>query len=566
VRCMLVCAFLSVLSAAASAGEPAAPEAPAKRVLFEFEVPIGEEAPWVAVEGNTAAFPAGKEIRFVDVRTGKVTATRTAIPKTTKPKGQIETRVLGMVDGCAYAMVRYYTDPDRPDPAGEVGVLGWAHAGWQEIVAVKQDSEDSRHIGDVFPSARVADRLFGTSVVCLDGKTLRILPVKAGGEEKKLELDESTPDRPLVRNGVILGATGRSVYRYRPGDADVQLVPFRGTALEQFAGHSETISLGASGDLLVVSAIGSEVVCCDSAGKLRWKSSFGGTVLTGTAGEIVVVGSKAFSGHDLVIRFDPHDGRVLWRRCIYASPSGKVYGYEAFVGGMAIFNTERLLVLDPASGKTLVEVERKQPQVRGVGNSLIAWTSMAASGACLIVGFEKSVYGVSLTPDPRPNLSSVPVSTPVGLALSRGPEGVRQYLKAGNCSVDEGRAIVNAFACEGAPEKVQPVLKAVLSDPAAYRIEVREAAARLLRSDPDRPKPPRADLLLLYGGDSGKTAAEFRRRLLAADDSERKRLGEMLKSAPDSVLVELAPDLAGVPGSSDAVRAARERLAAMAKM
>jgi hypothetical protein len=50
------------------------------RVLFEAAVPLGEEAPTVAVQGNLVAFGAGHELKVFDVRRQEMIRVQSLVP------------------------------------------------------------------------------------------------------------------------------------------------------------------------------------------------------------------------------------------------------------------------------------------------------------------------------------------------------------------------------------------------------------------------------------------------------------------------------------------------------
>ena len=125
--------------------------------------------------------------------------------------------------------------------------------------------------------------------------------------------------------------------------------------------------------------------------------------------------------------------------------------------------------------------------------------------------------------------------------------------------------MVNMLACHPNSQTAQAILKEITSDQATYSAEIREAAAAHLRCLAGPAAAP-DDLRMLYAGDTAVAVEEFRKRLRTADATGKAKLMEMLKSAPDRVLVGLASELSGDAAGAEMVRKARERLEAIERL
>jgi hypothetical protein len=123
------CLMASLFLAAASHAGTGPGQETFRRVLFEAAVPLGEEAPPVAVQSNLVAFGAGHEIKVFDVLQQEVIFARSLVPGATSPSLAYETHPLGIFGNTVYAYVRHFTDPDRLDPGGKVGAVGCGGGG-----------------------------------------------------------------------------------------------------------------------------------------------------------------------------------------------------------------------------------------------------------------------------------------------------------------------------------------------------------------------------------------------------------------------------------------------------
>jgi len=304
-----------------------------RRILFEHKVPLGEEAPSVAIEGETAVFADGSEVKFIDLRTGKVKETASVCPPGAKPKGHAWTKILGMVDGRVYACTRLFTDvAGHAMPGGGMArVGGGIEPGKVQFVEVVPGGAASS-ILNLPPDAEVADRLLGKSLVYVHRGALHIAPLD-GKNERKFKLKGTPIWRPQVRGRDVIGKCDGSAYFYRAGDAAPREITYRGTGLDVLIGAPNAWGfIERTSDSIVVAAQ-KHVVCCDLDGKPRWKFRSRGRLGIGPEDEILLIGHSMLNGQSSIMRLAPEDGKILWRRCL--APVAMYVGGGATGAGVA---------------------------------------------------------------------------------------------------------------------------------------------------------------------------------------------------------------------------------------
>ena len=387
-----------------------------RRVLFEHDVPLGEEAPSVVIEGQTAAFADGGEIKFIDLRTGQVKDTVSVNPGGAKPKGLAWAKVLGMVDGRAYACIRHFTDPaGHAPPGGNMArVGGGIEPGKFQFVEVTIKGGASS-ILNLPPDAEVADRLLEKNLVYTHRGELHIVPLD-GKNEQKFKLKGTPIWRPQVRGRDVIGKCDGSAYFYRVGDAAPKEITYRGTGLDVLIGASTAWGfIERTDDSIIVSAQ-KHTVCCDLDGKLRWKMRHRGRVAVGPKDEILLIGHSILNGQGSIMRLAPEDGEIIWRRCLapvamYVGGGSTGQGAVQVVGGRLVIVSSGsvpvldpkgvgfVIVIDPADGEVVMDMPhygrrlKRRSHIDG-----IPLTHMAVSGNSLVVGFETWIFGVDLTP------------------------------------------------------------------------------------------------------------------------------------------------------------------------
>jgi putative pyrroloquinoline-quinone binding quinoprotein len=379
-----------------------------RRTLFEHTVALGEEAPSVAVEGRTAVFADGANIKFVDLSTGKVKKTVPVKPAGAKGKGLAWTKILGIVDGRVYACIRHFSYPEgHAKPGGKwARVGGGVEPGSYQFVEVTAGGT-ATVILKLPPDAQVADRLLEKNLVYVRRGALHVIPLD-GKSEQKFKLKNRPIWRPQVRGKDLIGRCDGSVYFYRAGDAAPKEIPCRGTGLDILIGASiRWVSVERTRDSIIVAAQ-KYVACCDLDGKLRWKLRRRGHIAIGPKEEILLIGLSVLDGRGSIMRLAAKDGKVVWRRClapigIYAGGGANRPGAVQVVGGRLVIassgGTGHLVVLDPAEGKVLMDMpQRGKSLKRKSYRDGIPLTHMAAAGNYLAVGFETWVSGVDITP------------------------------------------------------------------------------------------------------------------------------------------------------------------------
>jgi HEAT repeat protein len=111
--------------------------------------------------------------------------------------------------------------------------------------------------------------------------------------------------------------------------------------------------------------------------------------------------------------------------------------------------------------------------------------------------------------------------------------------------------VLMALACYPDQAKALPVLREIASDARTFPAALREMAALQLRlSGEESIAPVGKDLQLVFGGDHEAAVEEFRKGLGSDDAATRRAAFELLKMAPDEVILALRRDLEGLRGEA----------------
>ncbi len=604
------CAALMLWLATAHGGLAGSQET-FRRVLFEASVPLGEEAPHVAAQGNLVAFGAGHEIKVFDVRRQNVTFTCSLVPGAQGPSLAYEARVLGIFENTVYACVRHFADPERLDPGGKWGrVGGGAEPGEFKVVAVRIGEKEVRPIAPLGSEVTLAEGLLGTSLPFVDGNSLSLLSLE-NGTIRTMTLPGPAVDRPVVRDGQLVGRYEGGAYLLTANQAAPRCVSFADTPLERL---EETDAFAICGDLLV-GILGDEVVACDRDRRLRWRVPIGAGEIAGSL-ESVLVFRQGLNDWPTLCGLDPRNGAPTWRRPVSArlnlSGNNRLYGKEVFGERLFVFNEKDIGVFDCRTGRVMVNLPQNRNLIRRSYHMTAKLVRMAVSGNVLVVGFENVVFAMDLTPpsdvpeafraddpanakreldalarlDPNQpvgvdplvsighNMADTPEMAPAILprlrtALSRetAPEALDALVRA-FCWIEDdellraaGRVMrsgihpgdkicmVDILACHPAPEKGLAVLREIAAGGDAYAVEARGAAMKWLRLFGEKSDMNSEDLALLYSGDHGAAVAAFSRRLRETADGERAKLLKLIGMAADRVILELAGDLDRLPAA-----------------
>jgi hypothetical protein len=599
------CCVAWIVLAVIAHGGSASGQEPFRRVLFESAVPLGEEAPTVAMQGDRVAFGAGHEIKVFDVRRQEMIFTQSLVPGALSPSLAYEARVLGIFSNTVYACVRHFADPDRLDPGGKWGAVGGgADPGEFEVVAVRIGEKEIRPIAHLAAEVTLAEGLRGTTLPFVEGDSLRLLSLETGAI-RDLSLPGPAINRPVVKDGELVGRYEGGAYVLGASDAALRCIPFANTPLAQLA---EQAPFAKCGDLLV-GFVENQVVACGLDGQLRWRTPIIAGEITGSREHVLIL-RPGVDEWPTLCRLDPKNGVLTWRRPVSPrvnlSGNNRLYGVEVFGGRIVFFNEREISVFDCATGRFLVNLPQNRTLVRRSYPMTAKLVRMALAGDRLAIGFENAVVAVHITPtsevgeafrgsDPANarrgvetlveaeskasdtieqiaaighNLADTPEIAPVirswlrGVLSSHSREEeldalVRAFywfdddaLLAAAAGVLGGKihegdkmCMVNILACHPVPEKGLAVLRQVAAGGAAYSVAVRGEASKWLRLCGEKAEMRPEDLALLYSGDHDATVAAFSRRLRETEAGGRAALLKLIGMATDAVIVALADDL-----------------------
>ncbi|MEI6211307.1 MAG: PQQ-binding-like beta-propeller repeat protein, partial [bacterium] len=391
------CVVVIVLAAIAHGGS-ASDQEPFRRVLLEAAVPIGEEAPPIAVQGNLVAFGAGHEIKVFDVRRQEMIFTQSLVPGALSPSLAYESRVLGLFSNTVYACVRHFADPDRLDPGGKAGAVGCGGGdpGEFEVVAVRIGAKEIRSIAHLGAETTLAEGLLGTALPFVEGDSLRLLSLETGAL-RTMTLPGPAVNRPVVKDGELVGRYEGGVYMLSTNEATPRLLSFANTPLAQLA---EDAPFAKCGDLLV-GFVENQVVACGLDGRLRWRTPILAGEITGSREQVLIL-RPGVEEWPTLCRLDPQNGALTWRRPVSPrvnlSGNNCLYGVEVFGGRIVFFNECEISVFDCATGRFLVNLPQQRPLVRKSYPMTAKLVRMAISGNRLAIGFENAVVAVDITP------------------------------------------------------------------------------------------------------------------------------------------------------------------------
>ncbi|MHC4248095.1 MAG: hypothetical protein ACYS9X_03110, partial [Planctomycetota bacterium] len=576
--------------------------------VFEFPVPLGEEAPMVAAQGDLVAFGAGHEVKVVDARTGSVTFKQSLVPGAEEASLASEARVLGLLNGTVIACVGHFTDPDRLDPGGQWGrVGGGPEPGEFEVVAVDIKTAKTRPIARLPSGVTLAEGLLGTALVYTEERALHLVSLVTGAT-REFALPGEPLLRPVVRDGQLLGRYEGGAYILAAADGEPRFISFKDTALARL---SYGDSLVKCGDLLV-GCVAGKVVACELDGRLRWRIPIFASVIAGGQDDLFALRWGTF--WPVICRLDPRDGNVVWKACVSPREScvgtNDIRGVEVFGRRLVIFAEKDIAVYDHETGRLLLNLPQSRDLVRTSHQIHAVLLRMGVAANVLAIAHEDRVFGVDLTPtaevaeelqtsDPANALRQVGILNDLAAApidrtsavvlaghnMADTPEAAAGILPAlrgllakepssynlgallrafywldddgllrsardflGMKTSDHSKAsIIDILACHPAPAKGLAVLREVIGDRRAYSARIRAAAAMWLRLSGERPAVRPEDLRLLFSADHDAITAEMRRRLREGDTKARAAACKLLKMAPDVVIVALEQEFDLLP-------------------
>jgi len=584
-----VAAVLLLVSALGVGSSTAAAEF--KRIRFDFEVPLGEEAPGIAVDGHRVAFASGATVRVVDARTGESEFERSAVPEGIRAPASPWVQVLGLSGDAVYARVFLFDDPDRPDPAGGEAVIGGGpEQGRLFIVRVARDAP-SEVVLELPHAAMTADRLLDSSLVYAGGSRLHVHPLEGQGQPLSFGLGDELRQRPQVRAGLVLGIGYRALHIYSRGANELQHIKYLGTPLASVSEIDDGLHL-ADGYVLVYT--GRRLLCYEPAGDLRFSLNRGSSTMAGDREIVCMLWGTT------VMATGARDGRPLWRRNLplYTYYDHDVNGFGFIDSRLLVFAEDKIVVLDAATGRVLVDMPQRRKLQRGSHHIYDVLCRVRTVPGAAVIAFERSVLCVDLTPtgevpveyrdrDPAnatAALKSLMARKPddwpydralvdIGRNLADTPEAFDAALPAFVARVNsEDRPpdpkLLMAFhwvrdpAVPAAIEKALPQASGIASylfGPLAGHPDTELSNRILLRlaRDAETNAPhlrryaasylriagagslPEADRAILYGDDAEKAVREIRRRLGDRDATVRRGALALLERAPDSVILRL---------------------------
>jgi len=568
---------------------------PFKRLVFDIGGELATEAPGIAVDGKRAAYSFKNEIVLLNIETGERMASHDLLGGQ-RAQGDVEACLLALKGTVVYARARYYTDPDRPPPDGGVGLVGGIEAGHTTVVSVDLASPDAKpaKLVSLPAGAKVADTLMGDQLVYTRGNKLHVHRVDAPDTGAVLKLNDRPIRRPLIQGDGALVVCDTSLYVYSKDGPRLEQVVYKDSPLAAMV-NRKTLSVAKRGEL-VIGCTGSETVAFEPNGKKLWSAPFSGKIALGPKGEICVVSSMIHA-----VGLSPENGEPLWQQVFRHenwSGSNRLRGVDICDGRLAIVSERLICVLDPGTGKVLVDLPVDRDLKRDSYNIYQTLIRMTGSRGVLMVGFEESVYGLSLTPtaqvaaewqlhDPANAESDIravsslaeneqrKVLLRIGRNVRDTPGKVTRVMRLVDPHLRKDQSIVNAYCwvddpmvlealhkalsnedvikwygtyvgtmlrCYPDQAAAEGVLRMILQQPDKYPVAARKVAAEHLRKKM-KPDAGAEDLQLVYGVDDAQLAGVLKRKLASTDPADRKHALALLALAPDRVIVGLAGEL-----------------------
>jgi HEAT repeat protein len=585
-RASTILLMLSALGASSSAAG-----AEFKRVRFDFKVPLGQEAPGMAVDGHRVAFASGETVRVVDARTGELIFERSAMPKGVVAASSPWVQVLGLVGDAVYARVFLYDDPDRPDPGGGWAMVGGGPEDGRLCIVRLSADEPARVVLELPHTAMTADRLLDSALVYTNGAHLYLHPLEGDEPSTSFNLRDELPERPRVRGNMVLGVGLSALHIYSDENKKLERINYLGTPL---ASQSENCEFRLAHGY-VLAHTGRRLLCYETSGELRFSRKSYYAIPTGDREIVCMLVANT------VVGMDARDGSLLWKQRLplYAFSDSDVNAFEIVDSKLLIFAEDKLVVLDAATGRVLLDMPQVRKLQRDHHDIYAVLCRMRTVSGAVVVAFETSVVAINLTPtedvppadqpkDPanataaleslmtsKPdrwqysralvnigsNLADTPrafdaaLPTFIARIKSDDPPPSPKLLMAFHWVRDPAvpAAMVKALprargtsgylmaALAGHPdgELVNEILLRLVRDTEALPPHIGHSAAYYLRMS-DAVSLSEADRALLYAEDPETTVSEFRRRLENPNATIRREALALLGRASDSVIVRLS--------------------------
>jgi hypothetical protein len=587
-------------------------EEPFRRIVYRATVPLESGAPGVALGEGVFAYSTATTLTLIDLASGRRLWSGPPVPRGGDRLAD-SVHLLGIVGGKVYACVSR-SDMPPDDPKKSRGTMRFGpQKGTLDVVALDIRTFDITSIVKLPLGALVADRLLGASLVYVHGGKLVVAPLSGEGE-RSFQLGGKTSRRPKVFGKRVVGLSEKLAYVYRSGGEELRRIPYQGTELASVPGGDD-ITFGLSGDLVVIGS-SSQVFACDLDGKRRWRVGAPGHVFTGPRGEV-------FVNYGVTRRLAPEDGGVMWSACqpcevTFDEPSAVVMDER-----LVLFSKTMLTVLDSATGKVVMNMPLEMPSRRRMRTSTETYFRASAGGKFIAIGFDTWVKVIDTTPTgkvPEAQKKSDPANALARAAklgtrptyaarqlardLADTPEAAARLLPMLRSSVS-GRGqrvdvelftaaswIDDAVVVDGLLKAIDtldgqrrhrwPVVTALASlpdraralsalvgitkDPDTYGAEMRKWAAGQLTWFGDAAGPAGGDLKLLFSADNDAITALLRRSLRDDDTKARAATLELLKMAPDAVIVALESEFEESAKGQELVREAKARLEAIARI
>jgi hypothetical protein len=557
--------LLMAMATAVPAGEPPSAPDEFRRVVFEQKIELQSEAPGVAASGHWAASSDQSSLLLFDVRTGLVVLKQElALPEA---KGADEAEVLGIHDG--KVVVSLMHDPDRQKPGGNAARMSLGPPrGYFEIVTVKLPEDGAKpeqvpveRLFKLPAKALIAPGLLEGRLVYTVDQDLHIRPVD-GAAEEILALGDRPFFRPKIRGRSAFGTCVSTAYVFRLGEKGLIRTSCAGTALAPLLGRDTKLELH-DDSFLVCSREG--LVACDLAGKERWSLSIPHcSVDQNDDPEVICVQSLW-----VLLGVDPKNGAIRWRTysdCVSGDTPAFVIG-----GKLVAYGERMLAVFDARTGVRLFCMFQPRELVRRVSYGSTIFLRPALTGKVLVMGYETWVDGIDLTPVSE--VLANPQMRDRGNARPDSDDWYRSNAKdlARWRTYAKGQAEQLIFLLAAHPDQKtrQALLGQLVDDSKNYRLEQRDIAARFLRLDASNALSSE-DRKLLYDTGPAEVLAEFTKRLGDADPARLAATLEVMRLAPERVLVALEGTLKNLPEpeargrGEELVRQAKARLERMA--
>jgi len=366
-----------------------------RRILFEYSVPLAENAPAVAADGQRIAYADGTHIHIVKLPEGKK-ITSIDIPFNPQDRKGAQADVIGIIKDNVFVRLRYFDYKDRPDPDGSTALICGGQSGIYHIIKLNTIQKTSDIICRIPYTSWFAEKLYNNHLVFTVRNKLYLIPFEKGGKRCAFSLDSEAERRPKITGDRIAVVCRGHLCICMPETGHVDSIPYTNTFFVPFA-ENKDLAYAVLEDT-VVFAHKEEIIACDFRGKLKWRISREDIYpVAGTRNELCGASCTLFCG------ISPDNGTITWRRPMGPvkglSSSSRLFRSEIINGMFIVFQSGIFSVFDAKTGDVLLNFYQDRELKRRSYNTVTSVLyRMCNTDNCTVVGFETSVFGIDLTP------------------------------------------------------------------------------------------------------------------------------------------------------------------------